>query len=347
MVVPEQVIANLAASLDAVVLAVQTETAIERTSSENVPVSGKEIRKELNEAASALRMKATSVGLLWADPSNKPKLQEASSLLSEYEQTVARICNLCLRVLSGAGKSLRASILGFAKALVEASTRLLGVLEDGSMHGQLTTLTGVVWEACDAAKTLPTDNKAAINRRLTQAAKSVKDAVREANEMKDSWKPSGVGEDDEGDEPDFQAGSDDEDLDFEAEALSAEETAVAEAAVQLASRLLDALKALLKVWLSAELPDGDVAGVGRREEVLQQSLGSSAAAENLVAALYAPQDPDEVERAAADILTHWKAARERAEGEECAKAAEGLESLLGATDVLKASVATLRGSKAD
>ena len=54
---------------------------------------------------------------------------------------------------------------------------------------QLHLLAGRVFEACDAAKTPPLDNRTSIGRALTAILRSCTDPLREARELLDEGKP--------------------------------------------------------------------------------------------------------------------------------------------------------------
>jgi hypothetical protein len=55
---------------------------------------------------------------------------------------------------------------------------------------QLHVLAGRLFEACDAAKTPPLDNRTAVGRALTAVLRSFADPLREARELLDEGKPA-------------------------------------------------------------------------------------------------------------------------------------------------------------
>ena len=57
---------------------------------------------------------------------------------------------------------------------------------------QLHVLAGRVFEACDAAKTPPLDNRTAVGRALTALLRSCTDPLREARELIDGGKQAGA-----------------------------------------------------------------------------------------------------------------------------------------------------------
>ncbi|KAJ8547911.1 hypothetical protein K7X08_021147 [Anisodus acutangulus] len=57
-------------------------------------------------------------------------------------------------------------------------------------QNRLKELVGIVWEACSALKKTPATNVTAIGRAMTQLAVSMKDVLREMNELKPAYESS-------------------------------------------------------------------------------------------------------------------------------------------------------------
>jgi hypothetical protein len=62
-----------------------------------------------------------------------------------------------------------------------------------SRRGDVKKLTGLVWQACNAAKRMAPDNKTALCKRLAQVATGLKDAFKEVTEMLSAQAERGEG----------------------------------------------------------------------------------------------------------------------------------------------------------
>eukprot|EP00873_Tetraselmis_striata_P043336 jgi/Tetstr1/463600/TSEL_000753.t1 len=261
-----------------------------------------DVRTALGESLQRVHLRATSAGMLWGGGS-VPSDSEATSLLQQYEQDMLQFFAVCHgAACDGAGPTLRASLLQHATALTDASTELLLALAGNRKGSDLNKLTGMVWQACTAAKKMAPDNKTAMCKRLTQIASGVKDAINEVTDM--------LREQEAGDRGSMQglSDSDDEDIDFSAEQLSPQELIVAKGALAASEAVIEGMKAVLKAWLTGnDFPRGKEE-VEALELTLQHMAGAGTAAEGLAASLYAPQDAAEVRATMEGLSKAWKAA---------------------------------------
>ncbi|XP_039003604.1 uncharacterized protein LOC120130442 [Hibiscus syriacus] len=207
----------------------------------------------------------------------------------------------------GAGPTLSSSIHESVKHVVDCSFRLMK--EHVSLYGSrneekklsMPQFVGAVWEACSALKKVPSTNVIAIGRAMTQVAVSVKDVVREMNELKPASSDLGNGTyDDTPSKAESKPEDDDlsdDDLDSD---LSPEEMKVAQLAQGVVSETLVVIKELIRTitgMLKLETPDDNGKFVDSLEKLLKICQGIGAEIDEIGACLYPPQEIDAIKLA--------------------------------------------------
>ncbi|KAK4358086.1 hypothetical protein RND71_023696 [Anisodus tanguticus] len=123
-----------------------------------------------------------------------------------------------------------------------------------------TKLVGIVWEACSALKKTPATNITAIGRAMTQLAVSMKDVLREMNELKPAYESSvqdsAEGESKSHDSDDSFAGDVGNDL-------SPEE-------MKIARLITDAIE---KIWCTTDENTGGAGKTGCSEDFVKACNG--------------------------------------------------------------------------
>lgn len=244
-------------------------------------------REEQKTLADGVKLEASKIGLVWG--SNAPSPAEAESLLMAFEERHSQFLTLMYMIGSGAGLTLIRFIKEVAAPVTASCIDLIEFLSshDSVPEGQAAKKVGVVMEACDKASAVRLDNQHAFGRLFVVICRRVKDNARELRELVEC----GIHEDDESQEKDKTAGSlsDSGDLDFEQRGLTSSEHAVAKCAVKAIDAVVEICKRLLKVVLSEPLDD-----VEGWESLLFHAQKLGDASNDLGAALYAPQDKEEI-----------------------------------------------------
>ncbi|KAL9389584.1 hypothetical protein Peur_018189 [Populus x canadensis] len=108
-------------------------------------------------------------------------------------------------------------------------------------------LVGAVWEACTALKKTPASNITAIGRAMTQVAVSVKDVLREMEELKPvSSNQTEEASDDDASHAETRLGDNDSLSDDLGNDLSPEEMKVAQSAIGVVSETVVLIKELIR-----------------------------------------------------------------------------------------------------
>ncbi|KAA6425395.1 MAG: hypothetical protein FRX49_04888 [Trebouxia sp. A1-2] len=191
-------------------------------------------------------------------------------------------------------------------------------------EGQAAKQVAKVWAACDTASTACLDNKTAIGRQLLHSSRSVKDNIRELQEVivesQACSHSSGA-----------QSVSDDAnsevDLDFEADAMSPFELELAESSIPLLQVVLDVFKLLIRTLLTEDIVS-EASTLDDWESLLFHAKGLSAVSNDLGAALFAPQDASEVTSAAGSLNTGCELVFDEFPGHLKDGHAEATESLI-------------------
>ncbi|CAF2195341.1 unnamed protein product, partial [Brassica napus] len=146
-------------------------------------------------------------------------------------------------------------------------------------------LTGAVWEACSNLKKIPTTNIKAIGRAMTQVAVSVKDVLREMQELKPASACSSP-------EHDVSVNSDEDDDDL-GDDLSPEELEVAALVADVVSDTLIVVKELIRAiasMIKMENPEDKGEFVDSFEKLLKLCQGTGEQIDELGACVYPPQE---------------------------------------------------------
>ncbi|XP_054823119.1 uncharacterized protein LOC129321398 isoform X2 [Prosopis cineraria] len=234
---------------------------------------------------------ATIVGMLLSG--QKPELKAIEETMTSYFNTLQGFLLLSHGSTVGAGPTLSSCIHASVKQVVDSSFRL--TKEVVSLYGSqgkdqqlsISQLVGVVWEACSALKKTPSTNITAIGRGVTQIAVSMKDVLRELNELRPDSS-------DEVSDNDGELGND----------LSPEEMKIAQAATVVVSDALSVVKELIRCisgMLKLEKPGDSGDFVDSLEKLLKlcQELGLQI--DEIGACLYPPQEVPAIEAAMVKI----------------------------------------------
>ena len=247
-------------------------------------------KQELKTLTEGVKLEASKIGLMWG--SSQPSPAEAQSLFEALQHRHSQLFTLLCRAGYGGGPTLLLSLQSVAVPVTEACIHLVKYVSSNKAipEGQAAKQVGKVWAACDGAGAACLDNKTAIGRRLLHISRSVKDNIRELQELiaeSHAGKPTN----------DAQALSDDAgsdvDLDFEADALSAAELEIADSSLTLMQIVLDVFKLLIRILLT----DDNVSAASTLddwENLLFHAKGLADVSNDLGAALFAPQDVGEV-----------------------------------------------------
>ncbi|KAE8713540.1 Sec-independent periplasmic protein translocase [Hibiscus syriacus] len=248
---------------------------------------------------------ATIAGMLWNGES--PDAKQVEETMNSFFNVLQGFLLLSHGSNVGAGPTLSSSIHESVKHVVDSSFRLMK--EHVSLYGShnkekklsMPQFVGAVWEACSALKKVPATNVIAIGRAMTQVAVSVKDVVREMNELKPASSDLGNGTSD--DTPSkAESKPEDEDLsdDDLGSDLSPEEMKVAQFAQGVVSRTLVVIKELIRTitgMLKLETPDDNGKFVDSLEKLLKICQGVGAEIDEIGACLYPPQEIDAIKLA--------------------------------------------------
>ncbi|XP_024538630.1 cyclin-D1-binding protein 1 homolog [Selaginella moellendorffii] len=251
---------------------------------------------DVKKAAEAVSKEATTTGMLW---SGTPSAQEAADKVESYINTLQGFLLLCHGSTVGAGPTLLSTVQAVAKGALESSLSLLeSALSLGSQAARLEALpplTGCVWEACELVLKAPSDNRTAVGRAIVQVGTSIKDVVREMNEI-ELERAEGTIDDDDGDGG--GSGShcssevDPETLSFDAK-FSPGEMDVASAVKDVISAVLVVVRQLLYVVTKAQ----DTSAPGKLEsleKILEQARSIGVDVDELGASVYPPQEIQEI-----------------------------------------------------
>ncbi|MBA0866953.1 hypothetical protein Goshw_025968 [Gossypium schwendimanii] len=247
-----------------------------------------------------------TAGMLWNGES--PQAKEVEENVNSYFNVLQGFLLLSHGSTVGAGPTLSSSIHESVKHVVDCSFRLMKEhvsLYAGSHNKEkklsMPQLVGAVWEACSALKKVPPTNVTAIGRAMTQVAVSMKDVLREINELKPASSNPG---DETSDNTPSKAESKPEDDDISDDDLgsdlSPEEMKVAQLAHGVVSETLVVIKELIRTitgMLKLETPDDNGKFVGSLEKLLKMCQGVGAEIDEIGACLYPPQEIDAIKLA--------------------------------------------------
>ena len=252
-------------------------------------------KQELKTLCDAVKLEASKIGLMWGN--GEPSPDEAQSLFSALAHRHSQLFTLLCRAGYGGGPTLLQSLQSIATPITKACTNLVKYVSCTKVtpREQAAQLTGTVWAACDAASGAGLDNKTAIGRKLLRICRGVRDNIRELKELI----AENVSQDTSSHAQAVSSGSDSVDLDFEAESLSPVELENARSSLSIIQSVDGALKLLIGMLVT----EGFTSCSDDWESLLFHAKGLADVSNDLAAAMFAPQDTDEVMSAADSLRT--------------------------------------------
>lgn len=254
--------------------------------------------KEVIQMGEQLYKQATMVGMLWTGEA--PEVKALEENMTSYFNMLQGLLLLSHSSTVGAGPTLSSCIHASIKQVVDSSFMLMkeSVSSYGSNKKQklsIPQLVGTVWEACSALKKTPATNIIAIGRAMTQVAVSMKDVLREMNELKpassdvgdeSSVQDSAEGERKSQDSDDSFGGDLGNDLSPEEMEIARLTTDVVSATLVVIKELIRSITSLLKQESSADT----ATFVASLERLLKLSQEIGLQIDELGASLYPPQE---------------------------------------------------------
>ncbi|KAL1189948.1 hypothetical protein V5N11_012708 [Cardamine amara subsp. amara] len=247
-----------------------------------------------------LSKQATIVGMLWTG-GEPPKAEALKEAMESYFNALQGFLLHCHGSMTDAGPTLSSSIHASVKQIVDSSFRLLkgsvSLHEESYEKGKKSSipqLTGAVWEACFNLKKVPATNIKAIGRAMTQVTVSMKDVLREMEELKPAC--SSPEHDDVSENPECGTPNSDEDDDDEddlGDDLSLEELEVAKMVADVVSETLMVIKELIRVvtvMIKLENPKDNGEFVDLLEKLLKLCQETGVQIDELGACVYPPQE---------------------------------------------------------
>ncbi|PHT33292.1 hypothetical protein CQW23_25092 [Capsicum baccatum] len=320
--------------------------------------------KEVIQMGEHLYKQATMVGMLWTGEA--PEVKALEENMASYFNMLQGLLLLSHSSTVGAGPTLSSCIHVSIKQVVDSSFMLMKesvssyvtavqslrftyrllylwhIAFKGSNDKKhklsIPQLVGTVWEACSALKKTPATNITAIGRAMTQVAVSMKDVLREMNELKpassdvgdeSTAQDSAEGESKSQDSDDSFAGDLGDDLSPEEMKIARLTTDVVSATLLVIKELIRSITSLLKQESSADT----ATFVPSLERLLKLSQEIGLQVDELGASLYPPQEIsalkaaiEKISRSTDEILVEL----EKLEGcsEDFGKACTGLRSSL-------------------
>ncbi|XP_009615039.1 uncharacterized protein LOC107784470 isoform X1 [Nicotiana tabacum] len=298
--------------------------------------------KEVIQMGEQLYKQATMVGMLWTGET--PEVKALEENMASYFNMLQGLLLLSHSSTVGAGPTLCSCIHASIKQVVDSSFLLMkeSVSSYGSNNKKqklsIPQLVGTVWEACSALKKTPPTNITAIGRAMTQLAVSMKDVLREMNELK----PASSEVADEfsvQDSPEGESKSDDSDDSFGGDLgndLSPEEMKIAHLTTDVVSETLVVIKELIRSITSLLKQESSVDNatfVASLERLLKLSQEIGLQVDELGASLYPPQEISALRAATKKIsstIDETQVELEKLKGcsEDFVKACTGLRSSL-------------------
>ncbi|KAH0467482.1 hypothetical protein IEQ34_004720 [Dendrobium chrysotoxum] len=229
---------------------------------------------------------ATIAGMLWSG--EEPEIKQLEEYMEAYFNVLHGFVLLCHGSTAGAGPTLHASICSSARQVIDSSLALLKEAvsiesRNFSNRSSIPRLSGSVWEACANLKKNPTSNCTAIGRAITRVAVSVKDILREMNELKPAAPNTSNDTLPEEDDSENEEFGDD---------LSPEEMLIAQLTTKAVSDVLVALKEVIRFvsGLHKKSNDENVEPVNALETLLRCCREIGNQANELGASVYPPQE---------------------------------------------------------
>ncbi|PKU82666.1 uncharacterized protein LOC110100480 isoform X1 [Dendrobium catenatum] len=241
---------------------------------------------------------ATIAGMLWSV--EEPEMKQLEECMEAYFNVLHGFVLICHGSTAGAGPTLHASICSSARQVIDSSLALLKEalsIESRNFSNRssiIPRLSGSVWEACANLNKNPTSNCTAIGRAITRVAVSVKDILREMNELKPAAPNTSNDASPEEDDSDDEEFGDD---------LSPEEMLIAQLTTKAVSDVLAALKEVIRFvsGLHTKSNEENMEHVKALETLLRccEEIGNQA--NELGASVYPPQEISVLKSAAKKI----------------------------------------------
>lgn len=257
---------------------------------------------DVRKSGEQIAKHATTAGTLWSG--EKLTVGAGTENIKAFCDSLQGFLLLCHGSTVGAGPTLLNAIRFSAKQVVDSSLQLLSKavslcdVPDTERKTIIPQLAGCVWEACNALKKTPTTNSTAVGRNLTLVAASIKDVIREMQELKETEVPVENGgassmlenrvEDDVGDGLDAESSCS---LEID-DKLSPEEMEIANSIKGFISSILKVLKELLYIItdISKRLKDNDTIYLYPLERISELCQEMSVQVDELGACSYPPQE---------------------------------------------------------
>ncbi|KAL8137547.1 hypothetical protein V2J09_003548 [Rumex salicifolius] len=276
----------------------ETLQALDRTPASSSPSHVKSSWDEAVKMGEQVSKHATMAGMLWSG--NKPEVKVLEQNMQAYFNMLQGLVLQSHSSSAGAGQTLLSSINVSIKQVVDCSFMLWKesvstyASSDKGKIAKIPQLVGTVWEACSALKKTPSSNITAIGRAMTQVAVSMKDVLREMQELK----PSSTDEPDESSSSTANQTKDDSnnggiDVDDLGNDLSPEEMKIAQTATRVISDALTTVKELIRSitgLLKRENMNETNDGVESLERLLKLCQDIGVQIDELGASLYPPQE---------------------------------------------------------
>ncbi|KAM1214417.1 hypothetical protein ACFX2I_010959 [Malus domestica] len=294
---------------------------------------------------------ATIFGMLWTG-GETPQVRALEENMVSYFNTLQGFLLLSHGSTVGAGPTLASCVHTSVRQVVDTSFKLWK--ESISLYGarnndgklSIPQWVGAVWEACSALKMTPATNITAIGRAMTKVAVSVKDVLREMNELKpassDPTDESSIEPSTEAEiEPDDDEILSDGDLGND---LSPEEMRVSQLAIAVVSEALVVIKELIRTisgLLKLENPNGSGNLVESLEKLLKMCKEIGIQIDELGACLYPPQEVPAIKAASEKISSFVDDIQS-----ELQNLTGNLEAFCQACDCLKSSLRQLESAAA-
>ncbi|XP_047330355.1 uncharacterized protein LOC124933947 isoform X2 [Impatiens glandulifera] len=230
--------------------------------------------------------------MLWNG--GKPKAKHLKENMETYFNFIQGFLFLAHGSKVGAGPTLSSCIDVAVKQVVHWSFNLfkdsLPLYESETIDekNKVPQLVGAVWDACTALKKVPTTNITAIGRAIAQVGVSMKDVLREMQEMRLEVPGSEPIDDDD---------EDDEDGDL-CNVLSPEEMKIAESAMEVVSETIVMIKELIRSitgLVKRESSSNTEGFVECLEKLMKACKETGRQIDELGACLYPPHEVSEMD----------------------------------------------------
>eukprot|EP00878_Enallax_costatus_P013356 GHUV01013963.1.p1 GENE.GHUV01013963.1~~GHUV01013963.1.p1 ORF type:complete len:406 (+),score=169.41 GHUV01013963.1:309-1526(+) len=259
----------------------------------------------VKEMSSGKDLKPYVVGLMCSN--STPPEDQLISLATALQQSCVAFCILCHTLTAVAGPTLRQELLKLAQSLVNPCLMLVKEMSSGK---DLKPYVGLIWDGVSAVPKSSFDNKTCMFKGLAGVMVVIKDTSRELEELKaDQQQQQQQSEYEPIDSSSSQqqppqppAAAAVSDLDYDGGEMSSSEMQLLEGSMQLIAAAADVLKAFGKALLQGpELQLGSES-LDSWESCLFHSRHLRRAVEDLGAAMYPPQDVEEVAGAAQAVF---------------------------------------------